>query len=274
MLSHGNLLFNTCLIAYSFEPPRNAVGLSWLPTYHDMGLIGGLLSPLFFGRRTLLMSPMAFLQKPVHWLQGISKNNVHISGGPNFAYDLCVQKVSNEDLAQLDLSCWRLAYNGAEPIRPSTLEAFCRRFEPAGFRREAFFPCYGMAETTLIVTGAYKTQLPQMLTVDGRVLDEHRVVPVASDHVSARPLIGCGHVLPEEEVLIVDPGSFDPLPDYQVGEIWVSSPSCGLGYWKKPESTEATFKGGFATAVVPTSARATWASLRTANCSSPGGSRT
>jgi 8-amino-7-oxononanoate synthase len=242
MLSHRNLLFNTCLIAHAFEPPRDAVGLSWLPTYHDMGLIGGLLSPIFFGRHTLLMSPMAFLQKPIQWLRGISKNKVHISGGPNFAYDLCVQKISDADLAQLDLSHWKVAYNGAEPIRPSTLEAFCERFAAAGFRREAFFPCYGMAETTLIVTGSYKSQLPPLLTVDGRALDEHRVVPVAEDHVSARPLVGCGHVLPDEEVLIVDPGSFDPLPDYQVGEIWVSSPSCGQGYWKKPESSEATFK--------------------------------
>ncbi|MFO0870804.1 MAG: aminotransferase class I/II-fold pyridoxal phosphate-dependent enzyme [Pirellulales bacterium] len=242
MLTHGNLIFNLCLIAHAFEPPRDGVGLSWLPTYHDMGLIGGLLSPLFVGRQTLLMSPMAFLQKPVQWLRGISQHRVHISGGPNFAYDLCVQKVSDEDLAKLDLSCWGLAFNGAEPIRPSTIDAFCRRFAPAGFRREAFLPCYGMAETTLIVTGCYKALEPPMLTVDGRALDEHRVVPVSADHVSARPLVGCGHVLPEEEVLIVDPGSFDPLPDYQVGEIWVSSASCGKGYWNNPESTEATFR--------------------------------
>lgn len=242
MLTHGNLVFNTCLIAHAFEPARDGIGLSWLPTYHDMGLIGGLLSPLFFGRSTLLMSPMAFLQKPIYWLRGISKHKVHISGGPNFAYDLCVQKVTDADLATLDLSCWGVAFNGAEPIRPSTLEAFCQRFEPAGFRREAFFPCYGMAETTLIVTGAYKFQKPVTLVVDGRALDEHRVVPVDKNHASAREVVGCGHVLPDEEVLVVSPGTFDPLPDYQVGEIWVSSPSCGAGYWKNAEATEATFR--------------------------------
>ena len=242
MLTHGNLVFNTCLITHAFEPARDGIGLSWLPTYHDMGLIGGLLSPLFMGRSTLLMSPMAFLQKPLYWLRGISQNKVHISGGPNFAFDLCVQKVTDEELATLDLSCWGVAFNGAEPIRPSTLEAFCQRFEPAGFRREAFFPCYGMAETTLIVTGAYKFQKPVTLVVDGRALDEHRVVPVDKNHASAREVVGCGHVLPEEEVLIVSPGTFDPLPDYQVGEIWVSSPSCGAGYWKNAEATEATFK--------------------------------
>jgi acyl carrier protein len=242
MLTHGNLVFNTCLIAHAFEPARDGIGLSWLPTYHDMGLIGGLLSPLFMGKSTFLMSPMAFLQKPIHWLRGISKNKVHISGGPNFAYDLCVQKVTDAELATLDLSCWGVAFNGAEPIRPSTLEAFCQRFEPAGFRREAFFPCYGMAETTLIVTGAYKFQKPVTLVVDGRALDEHRVVPVDTSHASAREVVGCGHVLPEEEVLVVSPGTFDPLPDYQVGEIWVSSPSCGAGYWKNAEATEATFR--------------------------------
>jgi acyl carrier protein len=170
------------------------------------------------------------------------ENRVHISGGPNFAFDLCVQKVTDEELATLDLSCWGVAFNGAEPIRPSTLEAFCQRFEPAGFRREAFFPCYGMAETTLIVTGAYKFQKPVTLVVDGRALDEHRVVPVDKNHASAREVVGCGHIPPEEEVLIVSPGTFDPLPDYQVGEIWVSSPSCGAGYWKNAEATEATFK--------------------------------
>ncbi len=242
MLTHGNLVFNTCLIAHAFEPARDGTGLSWLPTYHDMGLIGGLLSPLFMGRSTMLMSPMAFLQKPIHWLRGISEHKVHISGGPNFAYDLCVQKVTDQELATLDLSCWGVAFNGAEPIRPSTLEAFCQRFEPAGFRREAFFPCYGMAETTLIVTGAYKFQKPVTLVVDGRALDEHRVVPVDKSHASAREVVGCGHVLPEEEVLVVSPGTFDPLPDYQVGEIWVKSPSCGAGYWKNAEATEATFK--------------------------------
>ncbi|MFM7071362.1 MAG: aminotransferase class I/II-fold pyridoxal phosphate-dependent enzyme [Planctomycetota bacterium] len=242
MLTHGNLVFNTCLIAHAFEPARDGTGLSWLPTYHDMGLIGGLLSPLFMGRSTMLMSPMAFLQKPIHWLRGISEHKVHISGGPNFAYDLCVQKVTDAELATLDLSCWGVAFNGAEPIRPSTLEAFCQRFEPAGFRCEAFFPCYGMAETTLIVTGAYKFQKPVTLVVDGRALDEHRVVPVDQSHASAREVVGCGHVLPEEEVLVVSPGTFDPLPDYQVGEIWVKSPSCGAGYWKNAEATEATFK--------------------------------
>ena len=154
MLSHGNIMHNVMAIVYLFETTQTGLGLTWLPTYHDMGLVGGVLKPLYFGRPNVLMSPMAFLQKPVRWLAAITKYRATVSGGPNFAYDLCVQKVSREEMEGLDLSSWEVAFNGAEPIRPGTLDAFCAKFGPVGFRREAFFPCYGMAETTLIVTGA------------------------------------------------------------------------------------------------------------------------
>jgi len=241
MLTHDNVMSNVLVIMSCFEPDRNTVGLAWLPTYHDMGLVGGVLEPMFVGRPNVLMSPMTFLQKPVRWLRGISKYRVTMSGGPNFAYDLCVQRVSDEEMAGLDLSSWDLAFNGAEPIRPGTLERFTRKFAEVGFRPEAFFPCYGMAETTLIVTGSHKRDLPVLLTVDGRALDEHRVVPIRSSHESARIIVGCGHVLTGEDVRIVDPQSLDPLPDYQVGEIWIKSPSVAQGYWNKPDISEATF---------------------------------
>ena len=241
MLSHGNIIHNCRLIVDSFEANAETVGLSWLPTYHDMGLVGGVLMPLFIGRPNVLMSPMSFLQKPVRWLRGITKYNVTISGGPNFAYDLCVDKITDEELEGLDLSSWLVAFNGAEPIRATTLKAFIDRFASVGFRREACYPCYGMAETTLIVTGSHRKAPPIIRAFDGDALDEHRVVPAAADEGGARELVGCGHVLPEEEVIIVDPESRKRLPEHQVGEIWVRSSSVGQGYWDKPETTKESF---------------------------------
>lgn len=242
MLSHSNAISNSIVIMSCFEPGRNAMGLTWLPTYHDMGLVGGILEPMFIGRPNALMSPMTFLQKPVRWLRGITKYGVTMSGGPNFAYDLCIQRVTEEEMKGLDLSTWEVAFNGAEPIRPTTLERFTQKFGPVGFRREAIFPCYGMAETTLIVTGSYKDDPPVLLNVDGRALDEHRVVPIREEHEAARTIVGCGHVLPFEIVQIVDPTTLEPLPDYQVGEIWIKSPSVGQGYWNKPDVTRHTFQ--------------------------------
>lgn len=241
MISHANMMHNVQLITYSFEPCRTGVGLTWLPTYHDMGLVGGVLKPVFYGRPNVLMSPMAFLQKPVRWLRGISRYKVTVSGGPNFAYDLCVDKVTDDEMEGLDLSTWDVAFNGAEPIRPSTLDGFIRRFGPVGFRPETFFPCYGMAETTLIVTGSTKQDPPIVRCFDGRALDEHRVVVAKPNEPAVRPLVGCGHALPDEEVIIVDPDSRRKLPDHQVGEIWVRSPSVAQGYWNRPELTDETF---------------------------------
>jgi 8-amino-7-oxononanoate synthase/acyl carrier protein len=241
MLSHANLMHNVQLICYSFEPHRRGSGFSWLPTYHDMGLVGGVLFSMFFGRPSVLMSPMAFLQKPIRWLRGITKYNVMISGGPNFAYDLCTQKITDDQLAGLDLSRWEVAYNGAEPVRADTLQKFTERFAPYGFRPQTFYPCYGMAETTLIVTGSQKGLPPVIKSFDGRQLDARRVAPVAAGDPQSRALVGCGRILPDERVRIVDAETRRVLPSDQIGEIWVSSPSVAQGYWNKPEATEQTF---------------------------------
>ncbi len=242
MLVHRNLLHNVSLITYGFEPTRTGHGASWLPTYHDMGLVGGVLYSVFFGRYCVLMSPLAFLQKPVRWLRAITRFGVSISGGPNFAYDLCTQKVADEEMEGLDLSTWDVAFNGAEPIRAATLDGFVERFGPVGFRREALYPCYGMAETTLIVTGGKKSTPPVVRSFLGKALDEHRIVPAPDDHEDARQLIGCGRVLPDGDVRIVDPIQYRQMPDDCVGEIWVDSPSVGLGYWNQPEATQETFQ--------------------------------
>ena len=241
MLTHGNLIANSELIFHGFEPTVEMSGMSWLPTYHDMGLIGGVVMPLFAGKQNVLTSPMTFLQRPVRWLQAISKYQVTISGGPNFAYQLCVDKVQDHELEGIDLSSWEIAFNGAEPIRASTLNAFAERFAPWGFRRSAFLPCYGMAETTLIVTGGPKETRPVMQAFDASALVEKRVRPVPDESSDGRRLVGCGQVLPDESVRIVDPNTFQSLPSDEIGEIWVQSPSVGRGYYQRAEETQRTF---------------------------------
>lgn len=242
MLAHSNLMHNVQIICYSFEPSRKSLGMSWLPTYHDMGLVGGVLMAMFYGRPAVLMSPMAFLQKPIRWLRTITKYGVTISGGPNFAYDLCTDKITEDQLAGLDLSSWEVAFNGAEPVRADTLQRFTERFAPFGFRAESHYPCYGMAETTLIVTGSYMGRPKIIRSFDGRQLDAKRVVPVKSDQPGARELVGCGHVLPDEQVRIVDPDTLRELPGDQIGEIWINSPSVAQGYWNNEAATEQTFR--------------------------------
>ena len=242
MLSHGNLMHNVQIICYSFELHRKGSGLSWLPTYHDMGLVGGVLMAMFFGRPSVLMSPMAFLQKPIRWLRGITKYGVTVSGGPNFAYDLCTDKITDDQLAGLDLSAWEVAFNGAEPVRADTLRRFTERFAPYGFRAESHYPCYGMAETTLIVTGSYARQPKVIRSYDARRLDAKVVAPAGGGAAGSRALVGCGHVLPDEQVKIVDPESRRELASGKIGEIWVNSPSVAQGYWNNDTETEATFR--------------------------------
>ena len=242
MLNHGNLLHNSALIAYAFEHTRSGVGVFWLPSYHDMGLIGGILQPLYVGRPNILMSPVAFLQKPYRWLSAITRFGATTSGGPNFAYDLCVRKVTPEQKATLDLSTWQVAFNGAEPVRADTIERFCEAFAPCGFRREAFYPCFGMAEATLIVSGGFVKKPPVIRWYQAAALGQDRVVPAEPHDPAARALVGCGNNLPDQEIVIVDPETRTRCPAGRVGEIWVRGPSIALGYWNQPEATEATFR--------------------------------
>ena len=241
MLSHGNLIRNAELIMYSFEHARTAVGVSWLPTYHDMGLIGGIVEPIWSGCSMVLMSPMAFLQKPIRWLNTIARYGGTTSGGPNFAYQLCVDKITDEELEDIDLSTWKTAFNGAEPVRASTLHEFTERFSKYGFPKNSFLPCYGMAETTLIVTGGPATDPPVIRTFNSQSLDKKQVLPCEADDEYARELVGSGAVLPGESVFIVDPETHAKLPPDAIGEIWVNSPSVGHGYWERDEITKEVF---------------------------------
>jgi acyl-CoA synthetase (AMP-forming)/AMP-acid ligase II len=242
MLTHANLMHNCGQIGYAFEMTRSASGVFWLPSYHDMGLVGGVLCPLYYGTPNVIMSPMSFLQRPFRWLQAISRHRAVVSGGPNFAYDLCVRKITPQQRATLDLSCWSIAFNGAEPVRSETIDRFTELFEPCGFRREAFYPCYGLAEGTLIVSGGLRAAAPVVHSFDAKALENRQIVEVPAMDEGARRLVGSGQVLADEEIVIADPESLTRCGPRQVGEIWVKSPSVAQGYWRRPEESERAFR--------------------------------
>ncbi|HEY4760899.1 MAG TPA: aminotransferase class I/II-fold pyridoxal phosphate-dependent enzyme, partial [Thermoguttaceae bacterium] len=242
VLNHANLVHNSALIACAFEHTRSGKGVFWLPSYHDMGLIGGILQPLYVGRPNILMSPMSFLQKPYRWLSAITRFQGSTSGGPNFAYDLCVRKITPEQRKTLDLSTWKVAFNGAEPIHAETIEAFCQAFEPCGFRPEAFYPCFGLAEATLIVSGGYAHDQPMLRAFDADALIRGQVVDANPEDDGAKILVGCGQNLPDQRIVIADPDSLRTCPPDRIGEIWVHGPSMAQGYWKQPEASKATFQ--------------------------------
>jgi acyl-CoA synthetase (AMP-forming)/AMP-acid ligase II/acyl carrier protein len=254
MISHGNLIHNSARINTFFGDTAASRGVSWLPPYHDMGLVGGILQPLYIGAPMALMPPVAFLQKPFRWLQAIARYGATTSGGPNFAYDLCVQKTTPEQRATLDLSRWRLAFSGAEPVRAETLAQFAATFAPQGFQPQAFYPCYGMAETTLMITGGDSDALPITCTVVEQALQDNQAIPVAenpgetAESPTARTLVGCGHPPADQAVAIVDPKTLHPCSDDTVGEIWVAtSPSLAQGYWQQSDVTAAIFRAHTAT---------------------------
>ena len=248
MVSHGNLLNNLECIRQSFgigeteDDLESATGVFWLPAYHDMGLIGGILTPLYMGGRSVLMSPTAFLQRPMRWLQAIHDYRATISGAPNFAYEYCVRRTTAEERAALDLSRWRLAFCGAEPIRAETLRHFAEAFAPLGFRMDAFYPCYGLAETTLLAAGPSYDQEPRILTVNRAALAEHRVVEACGEPVEmTQRLVGCGQPVSGHSIVIVRPESSTECDDDEVGEILVQGPSVTQGYWDRPEETGQLF---------------------------------
>lgn len=241
MLSHGNLLHNSDVTYQLMEHSPSSKFVSWLPVYHDMGLIGGILQPLYGGFPCILMSPASFLQRPYRWLQAISHYKGTTSGGPNFAYEQCVQRITQEQKETLDLSSWSVAFNGAEPVRQDTLEQFATTFAECGFRREAFYPCYGMAEATLIVSGGFKTALAQVKTVDKSALSQNQIVEATAQSQDIQSFVSCGETIPQQQIVIVNPETLTRCSSDEVGEIWVSGLSVGQGYWNRPLETEQTF---------------------------------
>lgn len=239
MVSHANLLYNEEMIHQAFETHPGSVVVGWLPLFHDMGLIGNVLQPIYTGFRSVLMSPLDFLAKPVRWLRAISSFQATIGGGPNFAYELCLRKITDAELDALDLRHWLVAFNGAEPIFDDTLGQFAARFERCGFRRRAFYPCYGLAEATLILTGGAKNTEPVRLEVDVEALGRGRAVPRSGD--AGITLVGSGKQLFAQQLRIVDPDTGRPLEDGRVGEIWASGPSIASGYYRRADATAQSF---------------------------------
>ncbi|AGC45222.1 non-ribosomal peptide synthetase [Myxococcus stipitatus DSM 14675] len=249
VLGHRQLLHNSELISRGFNAKPDPRFVSWLPPYHDMGLIAGIIHPLFRDMPSSLMPPLYFLQRPMRWLEVISRHGGTVSGGPNFAFDLCVRKSTPEERAALDLSRWEVAYCGAEPVRAETMERFAQAFAPGGFRRQALYPCYGLAEGTLIVTGRQRAEDREDVLVvrdySREGLERGEARPPSPGEEGAA-LVSCGEVLGVQEVRVVDPGTREVVPAGRVGELWVRGPSVAEGYWQRPEETERDFNGRLA----------------------------
>lgn len=247
ILNHANIMHN--LKSMHRVDTEGVGGVCWLPPYHDMGLIGGILQAAYSGRQSVLMSPLAFIQRPARWLRAMSHYRGRTSGGPNFAYELCVEKVSPEECEGLDLSSWTGAVSGAETVRAETIERFVEKFAPYGFRREAFLPGYGLAESVLMVAGGRREVPPVIRTFSATALLKNRVETVDERNTGGTPgrrLAGCGQPLSGGEIAIVDPKTRRSLGTGRVGEIWVRSGSVGQGYWNRPEETEAIFRARIA----------------------------
>lgn len=242
MVTHGNIIHNQQIIQTAFGHSKKSIGVNWLPLFHDMGLIGYVLQSIYVGSPTILMPPVAFLQKPIRWLKAISKYRATTSGGPNFAYDLCVKKIQPEELIDLDLSCWDLAFNGAEPVRAETLEQFGEKFADCGFSYSAFYPCYGMAETTLLTTGGEKYNSPVIYKAKAKDLEQGLVIESEISDSQSRVFVGVGHPYNNTQCIIVNPESLEVCEKEQVGEIWVSSESVASGYWNSLQATQETFQ--------------------------------
>jgi acyl-CoA synthetase (AMP-forming)/AMP-acid ligase II len=239
MVAHSNLMHNERIIKIGFGHDETTRFVGWLPLYHDMGLIGNVFQPLYLGIPSVLFAPLTFLTSPITWLQTISKWKGTTSGAPNFAYELCVQRATPENMEGVDLSSWKVAYNGAERIKAHVIDAFVQKFAPYGFREEAFYPCYGMAEATLFVAGGSPTAKVVQLPVDAQHLVQNTVV--RREEEPSTVLVGCGKTYEDHVVRVVDPESLRVLPDGRIGELWLSGPSVACGYWDKPELTQAIF---------------------------------
>lgn len=242
MVSHGNLMHNSAMMCERWEHTADSVGVSWLPIFHDLGLIAGVLQPLYGGYQAILMAPTAFLQRPMRWLQAISTYGGTSSCAPNFAFELCARRVTPEELRQLDLSTWTIAVNGAEPVRAETIERFSRTFAPCGLRLATTTPAYGLAEATLVVSSTTKDAQPTLFTCNKAQLEQHRVVPTPVDDPLAQTLVGCGTCSADQKVVIVQPETRIRCHADEVGEIWVAGPSVARGYWQRPVETAETFQ--------------------------------
>jgi acyl-CoA synthetase (AMP-forming)/AMP-acid ligase II len=240
MVSHGNLVDNLEMIRLAFGNTRNSTHVSWVPLYHDMGLILNALQSLYVGALCVLLAPVSFIQRPLGWLRAIHDYRAEVAGGPNFAFDLCVRRHRAEEMNGVDLSCWRLAFNGAEPVRAKTIERFAATFAPYGFDAKSSHPAYGMAEATLLISAGRRGLGPVMRRVSRNALQHDQAVAPAGDE-DAQVLVGCGRQLHREQLAIVDPVTRVRLSSGRIGEVWVAGPHVAQGYWRNVEATAAVF---------------------------------
>jgi acyl-CoA synthetase (AMP-forming)/AMP-acid ligase II len=241
IVSHGNLVGNSEMIRIAFGNTRASTYVSWVPLHHDMGLILNVLQSLYVGALCVLMAPVSFLQRPLSWLRAIHDYRAEVAGGPNFAFDLCVRRHRAEEMRGVDLSCWRVAFNGAEPVRANTIEWFAETFAPYGFDPKSSHPAYGMAEATLMISTGQRGTGPVTRKVSRDALQRHQVISPSGAEES-QTLVGCGPQLCGERVAIVEPDSRRRLPPGSVGEIWVAGPNVAHGYWGNPSATEPVFR--------------------------------
>jgi acyl-CoA synthetase (AMP-forming)/AMP-acid ligase II len=238
VISHANLVANVRAIQIKFQVEEDSRPVSWLPLHHDMGLIGVLLAGLYCGNSLLLMSPLHFIQRPIRWLRAISEFGGTHSGAPNFAYDLCVKSMADHDTETLSLSSWKFAFCGSEPVRANTLEKFARKLNARGFDEKSFYPCYGLAESTLLVSGNDGRAGARTTAYDARAMAAGRAIKAEPRSPSVN-LVSCGSPTSGHQIAIVNPDTREPLADGEVGEIWIQGPSVSAGYWN-PEANEAT----------------------------------
>jgi acyl-CoA synthetase (AMP-forming)/AMP-acid ligase II len=246
MVTHANLMHNGATLERAMGVSRESRCVGWLPLYHDMGLIGNVLQPLYTGFEAVLMLPPAFIQRPVRWLNAITRYGGTVAGAPNFAYDLCVDRIPAGALADLDLRTWTVAYCGSEPVRARTLDRFATAFAPANFKRSSFLPCYGLAENTLFATGGPPGRGPEVLHADADALARGTLRAAAEDRGGV-PLVSCGAVPVDEQLLIVDPETAVPVTEGVVGEVWLRGRSVCAGYFRKPMETTAVFSAHLST---------------------------
>jgi acyl-CoA synthetase (AMP-forming)/AMP-acid ligase II len=220
VISHRNVMCNQQMIQSAFRTSESSVVVSWLPHFHDMGLVGVLQQAVYAGMSVVLMAPLDFIRRPVQWLRAISTYRASISGAPNFAYDLCVERVKDEAVVQLDLSNWKLAFNGSEPVKADTMKRFAKKFGKARFCMESFYPCYGLAEATLLVSSRVRSE------------------PL----LERRQVVSCGQGREGERVQIVDPKTRRRCSEGTEGEIWIAGPHVARGYWRRPEETREILK--------------------------------
>ncbi|AEG91562.1 fatty acyl-AMP ligase [Ramlibacter tataouinensis] len=243
VVTHGNLMSNQVQIKSAFEHDEHTKFCGWLPMFHDMGLIGNVLHPLYLGIECTLMPPAAFVQRPLRWLDAISRYGATTAGGPNFAYDHCVSRIAEAEIDRLDLSGWRAAFSGAEAVRASTLREFARKFARAGFDPTAFLPCYGLAEATLLAAGhsRFGRAEPVVLRVDRAQLEQGRLrcADPAAGAAAGVELVSNGPPAPDQTIFIVDPATVQPCAAGEIGEIWLAGPNVSARYAHDAERTQS-----------------------------------